>query len=262
LHLLFLAVIGKAIVSMELNRANPIPLYQQIKTLLDEMIQSGHLMPGERVPSEKELQDRFGVSRITVRQALQELTLEEKIIRVPGKGSFVLEPKIEPLTALTSFSENMRAQGLVPSYSGASVECCEAPAKIRSILELAEGELVVRIHRLMLADGVPMAIQDAYIPALVQQRDPHLFSPEILNITSMYNIFERELNVPLVRAEEYVEASLASSEEASLLSIQPNSLVLVITRITFSTDDKPVEYVRLTFRADRYRYRVELFRPR
>jgi GntR family transcriptional regulator len=247
---------------MELNRANPTPLYQQIKSLLEEMIQSGHLMPGERVPSEKELQDRFGVSRITVRQALQELSLEEKIIRVPGKGSFVLEPKVEPLTALTSFSENMRAQGLVPSYSGTSVECGEAPTRIRSILELADGELAIHIHRLMLADGVPMAIQDAYVPESVQQRNPRLFSPEILNITSMYNIFERELNVPLVRAEEYVEASLASSEEAALLSIQPNSLVLVITRITSTSDDKPVEYVRLTFRADRYRYRVELFRPR
>ena len=247
---------------MELNRSDPVPLYQQIKNYLNDMIMNGRLAPGHRLPSEKELQDRFGVSRITVRQALQELPLEEKVMRVPGKGTFVLQPKIEPLTALTSFSENMRAQGLEPSYCQAQVELVEPPATVRTVLDLSKGEQAVHIHCLMLADGLPMAIQDEYLPPGIYRRNPRLFTPEVLNVTSLYNILERELGIPLIRAEEYVDVARASPQEAELLTMEPDDLVLVITRITVTDDDIPVEYVKLTFRADCYRYRVELFRPR
>lgn len=247
---------------MELNRTDPTPLYQQIKKYLNQMILDGRLTPGQRLPSEKELQDQFGVSRITVRQALKELTLEDKIVGVPGKGTFVLEPKVEPLTALTSFSENMRAQGLEPSYRHARVELIKPPSKVCTVLGLSKEEGAVHIHRLMLADGVPMAIQDEFLPHRVYRRNPHLFTPEVLNVTSLYNLLERELDIPLTHAEEYVEASTASPDEAKLLAIEADDLVLVITRIAFTNDDSPVEYVKLTFRADCYRYRVELFRPR
>ena len=247
---------------MELSRTDPVPLYQQLKNHLNKMILDGRLVPGQRLPSEKELQDQFGISRITVRQALQELTSEEKIVRVPGKGTFVLEPKVEPLTALTSFSENMRAQGLEPSYRHAHVELITPPAKVGTVLGLGEAEKAVHIHRLMLADGIPMAIQDEFLPHSVYRCNPRLFTPEVLNVTSLYNLLERELDAPLVRAEEYVDASKASPDEAKLLEINAGDLVLVITRIAFTQDDTPLEYVKLIFRADCYRYRVELFRPR
>jgi GntR family transcriptional regulator len=107
-----------------------------------------------------------------------------------------------------------------------------------------------------------MAIQEEFLPHSIYQRNSRLFTPEVLNGTSLYNLLERELDVPLVRAEEYVDASTARPSEAELLAIKPGDLVLVITRITFTTDNSPIEFVKLIFRADRYRYRVELFRPR
>jgi GntR family transcriptional regulator len=197
-----------------------------------------------------------------VRQAIQELALEEKVVRVPGKGTFITQPKIEPLTALTSFSENMRAQGLEPSYRQARVVLSDPPPRVRTVFRLGKEDQVVHIHRVLLADGAPMAIQEEFLPHSIYQRNSRLFTPEVLNGTSLYNLLERELDVPLVRAEEYVDASTARPSEAELLAIKPGDLVLVITRITFTTDNSPIEFVKLIFRADRYRYRVELFRPR
>lgn len=238
-----------------------VPLYQQLKIHLNELIKSGQLKSGERLPSEKELEEQFGVSRITVRRALQELAGEEKILRVPGKGSFVLKPKIEPLTALTSFSENMRAQGFKPSYRNAQIKIVKPPAKVASVFEKYGEERALNLHRILLADDEPMAIQDAYLPHFVYQRDPLIFTPETFNVTSLYSALELRLGIPLVRAEESVEASIASPQEAKQLNIQTGDLILVINRITYSSDSNPIEYVNLIFRADRYRYRVELFRP-
>lgn len=247
---------------MKINRADRIPLYQQIKQHINNMLLDGRLKPGQCLPSEKELQEQLGVSRITVRQALQELTLEEKVVRVPGKGTFVTHPKIAPLTALTSFSENMRAQGLEPSYQYTHLELIEPPSKVRSALKLGEQEKTLHIHRLMLADGLPMAIQDSFLSENLYRRNPRLFTPEVLNISSLYNLLERELDVSLVHAEEFVDASTARPSEAELLGIKPGDIIMLITRITFSTNNNPIEYVKLVYRADRYRYRVELFRPK
>ena len=102
--------------SRTIDSESIVPLYKQLFHYLNSAIQNHEFKPGDRIPSENELAREFNISRVTIRRALQELAQQEKIVSVPGKGSFVLQPKIEPLTALTSFSENMRAQGYEPSY--------------------------------------------------------------------------------------------------------------------------------------------------
>ena len=246
---------------MAFSTTTMIPLYQQLKTHLENLIHEGIIKPGEKLPSEKDLEEQFSVSRITVRRALQELEAEDKIARYPGKGSFVLQPKIEPLTALTSFSENMRAQGFEPSYRLTTVKLVKAPPKVAQFFQDHNDEKVMNINRLLLADEIPMAIQEAYLPGFVYEAAPRLFVPEVLNIISMYSTLEYQLGIKLVRAEEFVEASQATLAEAELLSIKRGDLVLVITRLTRAENDRPIEFVKLVFRADRYRYRVELFRP-
>jgi len=238
-----------------------LPLYQQIQNHLESLIINGQLGPGHQLPSEKELEVQFGVSRVTVRRALQELSIDGKIQTVTGKGSFVLKPKIEPLTALTSFSENMRAQGYKPSYQNAVIFIISPNPKIKGILDLKEGENVAYLTREMLADGLPMAIQDAFFPERIYSRNPELFTPEILNNISFYKVLEIELGVLLKRAEESVDAAPATEEEARKLNINPGDVVLIIKRTTFDINDQPVEYVKLVFPAERYRYKVELFRP-
>ena len=237
------------------------PLYIQVKEFLEELIDRGELKPGDRLPSEKELEVKFGVSRITVRHALQALASDERILRIPGKGSFLREPKVEPLTALTSFSENMRASGRVPSYTQTRVSILEPPPNVTIALELNTDQRVLHIHRLMLADGQPMAIQDAYLPHHIYERNPLLFKPEVLDNVSMYKVMEIELGVNLFRAEEQVDAAPAYPSEARDLAIAEGEVVLITKRTTYDIDGKPVEYVKLVFPASRYRYKVELFRP-
>lgn len=238
-----------------------VPLYKQLFHYLNSAIESNQLKPGDRIPSENELAKEFNISRVTIRRALQELSHQEKIVSVPGKGSFVLKPKIEPLTALTSFSENMRAQGYEPSYRDTVVTFISPTKQIQSHLKVSEKERVLHIHRLMLADGIPMAIQNVYLAERVYRRNPSLFIPEILNQISLYKIFELELGLSLFRADEWVDASKATQEEADLLHIKKDDLVLVIDRVTYSTTEPdPIEFVHQLYNDSRYRYKVELFR--
>ena len=238
-----------------------VPLYKQLIQYLLSAIETHQLKPGDRIPSENELSKKFNISRVTVRRALQELAYQEKIVSVPGKGSFLREPKVEPLAALTSFSENMRASGRVPSYSQTHVSLVEPPANVAAILQLHAGERVMHIHRLMLADGQPMAIQDAYLPYYIYERNSLLFKPDVLDNTSMYKVMEVEIGIKLFRAEEQVEAAIAYPNEARDLAISEGEVVLISKRTTYDLDQKPVEYVKLIFPASRYRYKVELFRP-
>lgn len=246
---------------VDLDRNHILPLYEQVEKYLGSLIDSGSLDPGDKLPSEKNLEDKFGVSRVTIRRALQELAHEGRIVRVPGKGSFVLQPKIEPLTALTSFSENMRAQGYEPSYQQAKISIIEANPKITNKLQLPINSKVLHVSRLMLADGLPMAIQDAYLPYSIYQKKPSLFTPEVLTNISMYKVLELELGEKLYRADEWVDASRADPSEAEKLKISPGDLLLIIERLTLSQENQPIEYVKLIYPANRYRYKVELFRP-
>ena len=238
-----------------------VPLYKQLFNYLNAQIEGHQFKPGDRIPSESELAKEFNISRVTIRRALQELAHQEKIVSVPGKGSFVLQPKIEPLTALTSFSENMRAQGYEPSYQDTQVTVISPTKQIQAHLKVPEKEQVLHIHRMMLADGVPMAIQNVYLAERVYCRNRSLFVPEILNRISLYKLFELQLGLSLFRADEWVDASKATQEEAGLLQIKKDDSVLVIDRVTYAmTEPDPIEYVHQLYSASRYRYKVELFR--
>ncbi len=243
-----------------LSRRSPVPLYRQLKSVLARRIELGELAPGS-VTSEQELGAEFQVSRITIRQALAELEREGRVLRVPGKGTFVAERrKLEPQSALTSFSENMRALGMAPSY--ASVRVTEAPAteEVSARLMIPSGEPVLRIERVMLADDIPMALMRAQLPRRIYERGRGLFTPARLADHSFYLTLELDLGIELWKAKETVEATTADEEEARLLNLGVDDLLLVVHRHTLDRDGHPVEYTQLRYRADLYRYQVELFR--
>jgi GntR family transcriptional regulator len=196
-----------------------VPLYKQLFHYLNSAIENHEFKPGDRIPSENELAREFNISRVTIRRALQELVHQEKIVSVPGKGSFVLQPKIEPLTALTSFSENMRASGRIPSCSQTRVTLEEPPPNVAEVLQLYATERAMHIYRLMLADGQSMAIQNSYLPSYIYERNSVLFKPEVLDNTSAYKVMEIEIGIKLFRAEEQVEAAIAYPNEAKDLAI-------------------------------------------
>jgi GntR family transcriptional regulator len=242
-----------------LSRASPVPLYRQVRHEIVRRIDDGRLVPGE-MTTEQELSAEYGVSRITIRQALAELAREGRVLRVPGKGTFVADrPKLEPQSALTSFSENMEALGRRPSYR--SIRVAEVPAaeSVARALAVAPDAPVLRIERLLLADGIPMAVMRAHLPERTYGRDRALFSVERLARESLYRTLERDLSIQLWKARETVEAATAD-DDAEPLGLAPDDLLLVVHRHTLDRDANPVEYTQLRYRADLYRYQVELYR--
>lgn len=242
-----------------LIHGSPIPLYRQIKRAIATRIDDGSLSPGTRT-SEQELSSQFGVSRITVRQALGELEREGRILRVPGKGTFVAEPrKVEPQSALTSFSENVAALGLRPGYRTLAVDDISASAELIDALQIDEDVSVLRVERVMFADETPISVMTTYFPSRIYAKSRHLFDSERLNATSLYSTLEDDLGIVLWKASETVEAAKAG-DDADLLELTRDDLVLVIHRRTLDRSGRPVEYMKARYRADLYRYSVELLR--
>ena len=238
-----------------LRRDAPEPLYLQIKEYLVAEIDAGRLQPDQRIPSERILSQQFNVGRMTVRQALLELMHEGKIYTRMGKGTFVLEPKIDQqLRALTGFSQEMRNRGGSPSSSVLEANVIAALPEISVSLRILPGSDVFMLSRLRLSDEVPLAIETAYLP---YAKFPGLLQHNFEN-ESLYQVLEQDYGIKLVQAEQTLEAKLASSYEIEMLSLKPPSPVLKMQRLTYNQEGEPVEYVLSTYRGDRYKFRSTL----
>lgn len=232
------------------------PLYEQIKSHLLQQIEDGKYPPHSKIPSERSLSRKFGVSRMTVKHAIQELVFNERLYTRIGKGTFVSEPPItQQLSTLTSFSEDM--QNLGKSTSSRVLDATEQPATsaLAQSLHVAVGAPLIRLKRLRLADGQPIAIETSHLnhDYCLGLLDAHDFSQ-----TSLYSALRDDHGLQLSYAEQRIKARLANPEEAALLAIEPSFPLLHITRTTFLTDDTPVEYVESAYRGDRYVFRARL----
>lgn len=245
---------------MILDKNSPIPLYYQIKNYLMKKIKEDDFKEGEKLLSEPKMMEKFDVSRSTVRKALGELEKEGYVEKFHGKGTIVRKPKITPLAALTSFSENMEKAGLKPSYETKNIEICTPPANISKFfnIEPDKKNTTLFIRRVMLADLKPIAIQEAYLPMSLVEPVMEYFTEEYLNKNSMYKLLEDKLNIILWEAEENINAIQADSEEKELLKMNSKKPLLLINRKTYNKNKMPIEYVRLTFRADVYSYKFKL----
>jgi GntR family transcriptional regulator len=243
-----------------IDRRTSTPLYVQLKDAVATEIRNGGLKPGDRVGSESELERIHGVSRITVRQAINALVQEGSLYRVPGKGTYVATRKVDPLAAFTSFSENMRTQGLIPSYRLLAAELADPSAEIRQELRLGEKERAFLIERLLLADDEPLGLQTGFYPQRYFGSGDGKIAPDSLSSASLYAALERMLDAPLWKAEETVKPAIANRKEVALLGITAGAPVLVVRRLSYLASGDPVESVKLVFRGDKYRYRVDLYR--
>jgi GntR family transcriptional regulator len=239
-----------------IDRHSAVPLYLQIRNLLWQAIQYGQLPAHRQAPSERELSELTGVSRMTVRQALQTLISEGWLYTVPGKGTFVAEgPKIEQdLQHLSGFTEEVQAQGYTPGSRVLKVEIVPADEEKAHIFGILPGALLICIVRQRLANGVPVALETAH---LVQAAFPGLEHIKLDN-NSLYDVLQNRYNIYLTRAVQAIEADKADETIGALLDIPAHEPVLAMKRITYTADDRPVEYVLSTYRADRFRLRVEL----
>jgi GntR family transcriptional regulator len=240
---------------MKLRREAPTPLYLQLKNALVADIDAGQYKPHQRLMSERELGEKFKVSRMTVRQALTEMIREGILYTQVGKGTYVNDSKIkQELQTLTGFSQDMSARGTAASGQVLEARVIPATLALAAIFSVPMNTEIVLLSRLRLSDDNPLAIEEAYIR--------HQICPGILaydfSKESLYNVLATQYNTILVRAEQTMEAGLATSTEAELLQITPPSPVLRIERLSYNEQHTLVEYVRSTYRGDRYKFHTTL----
>jgi GntR family transcriptional regulator len=238
-----------------LSRQSKLPLYLQLYEILHGELRRGQWKPGDMLPAESELMQRFEVSRITVRQVLDMLVKDGLIYRQQGRGTFVAHPTIEQTQArIVSFTEDMRQRGFEPGTEVLDAGLLPAPADIADRLGVEPAEELAHIRRLRLADGEPMSIEDAY---LVHRYFPGLLSRDYA-AKPLRRTLEEEYGVRLVRAKQVVRAIRAPREAVSLLSVRRGAALLFIERVSFSAQGVPVEFLRIHYRGDRYALYNEL----
>ena len=236
-----------------MNRAN-LPLYLQLQEVLKDDIQNGRLKPGDQLPPERELSEQFRMSRMTVRQALNQLVNDGLLFRVQGKGTFVARPKItQNLWQLSSFTEDMLSRGMKPGAVVIEQEIIHADHKLAEYFQLEKDMRLIKIRRLRTADGEPIALETTHLPY-------HAFSGILEKDLqgSLYELLAREYSIVLVRARQSIEARDARPLEAGLLKIPEKTPVLIIERLSYDNNMHVIEYVNSCYRADKYKFYVEL----
>jgi GntR family transcriptional regulator len=232
-----------------------VPKYYELRQWLRQHIDG--LTPGTPVPPERTLSDQFQISRTTVRQALHDLAVEGRIVRMQGRGTFVATPKVTQNLQLTSYTEDMRAQGLSPGARLIDVTITESEPDVAQSLGLAEGTPVTRVERVRYANGEPMAVETVYLD---HRRFPGI-GDELTEDTSLYAVLEDKYGVVPAHGEETIETVLAPPAVSRLLGTAATTPMLMLSRTSRDDHDRPVEYVRSLYRGDRFRLAARLTRP-
>jgi len=233
-----------------LDKASFTPLYVQIQQQLTTRIRSGKLRPGHALPGEEELSRLFGVSRMTSRQALQGLKQDGLAHRERGRGTFVMEAKVEKdITHLMGFTAEMRALGKQASARVLEKKVSPATPQIAERLHLAVGAPVWMLRRLRLADRKPMAIEEVFLPL---DRFPGLDKMDFSKL-SLYEALRTKFSIRTRAADENIEARHATRAEALLMKVPPRTSLLVITRVLLDDAGVPIETARSLYRGDLYR---------
>lgn len=236
-----------------------VPLYHQIQHLLRHRIHSGLYPPGTQIPSEHELSRELAVSRVTLREALRELVREHLLIKVQGKGTFVASnpPKRLSPVRYTGFLEELQERVRKLKVTEVDVTRTPATAELREALQLdAAATEVTLIKRLRHIDDEPFSYTRNYLPIEIGDRIPvdDLYSLPLLKI------LQEDLQIPIVMARETIEAAPADPDTARRLGIPALYPVLHMTRVMYTTNERPFELVDIYYRADKYHYSVKMMR--
>jgi GntR family transcriptional regulator len=238
-----------------LDKRSPVPLYYQLRTVIEERIDSGEWPPDTLVPSERELCEQFRISRITVRQALAELVRDGRLVRSHGRGTFVAHSQVKKcLLPLMGFSEDIRRHGQRPGARVLQFEAVQATPSVTKALQLGSGEQVLLLRRLRLANGTPMAMESVHLPIRLL---PGVLE-ESFEDRSLYEILKERYNIVPTLANQQWQAVACPPRDAALLGIRKGSPVFSVERTTFDQSGRPFEYVESFFRGDKYIFFGEL----
>lgn len=235
------------------------PLYQQIKVLMLQSLQSGEWKPSAAIPSEMDLAARFKVSQGTVRKAIDELAAENLLVRRQGKGTFVAThaEKLVQYRFLRLFPDNGSINDEGPAQREI-VDCkrTRASAEIAKALAIRPGDAVLQVRRVLSFSGIPTILEDLWLPGtpfkgLTAERLRDYNGP-------MYALFETEFGVRMVRAEEKIRAVLPDPEQCALLQTAAHTPLLSVERTAFTYNDTPMEIRRGLYLTDTHYYRNTL----
>lgn len=233
----------------ELERGTGVPAHVQIERWLLGSIGRGELAPGDRLPGERELAGRLGVSRMTLRQALARLELDGVLVRVPGRsgGAFVAEPRADcDLTGVAGFTEQLRRAHPRARTRVLTARTVPAPAPVAAALGLAAGEPVHEVMRVRSAGRSPVALERSFLPALPGLLEEDLSGPLHALLAGKYDLAPRSML-------EHLDPVVATAEEAAELGIEPGAPLMRIERTARAAGGTPVEHARDLFRPDRVR---------
>jgi GntR family transcriptional regulator len=235
------------------------PLYQQIKSLILQSLETGEWKPGEAIPSEMDLAARFRVSQGTVRKAIDELAAENLVIRRQGKGTFVATHAEQHVQY--RFLKLMPDSGDRDSEGPAQrtvLECkrIRSTADVARALALRSGDSVVQVRRILAFGGQPTILEDLWLPGTTFKG---LSAEQVAGYHGpTYAMFEVEFGVRMVRAEERIRAVAADAQQAVLLKVEQGSPLLSVERVAYTYNDVPMELRRGLYRTDTHHYRNDL----
>jgi GntR family transcriptional regulator len=240
----------------QINRFNSaIPIYVQIAGTLLNRIESGELVPGDRLPPERELSEMLSVNRMTVRRALNMLEGQGLLIRRRGDGTYVAGPKIElHADTLFPFTKGMQRKGYLPGARIITFEKKMADASVATLLGLPVSAPVYYIHRLRLINQEPVMLEVITIPA---ERFPDFEDYDLVS-RSLFEVLETEYKVTVSQARQSLEPVLASEYEAQLLEIEPGAPLMLERRVSLDKNSYPIEYSKELYRGDRFRFVTEI----
>lgn len=245
------------IAGVNLDRFHPVPLYHQLAEAISNLIRGGVLIPGDRLPAERDLAELVGMSRMTARQALAQLERNGDIVVRHGIGTFVSSPKVTyDALHLQGFTESALADGFTVSTRVVRLEIGPASPAVAEQLGLKPGASVVKIARKRFVDQTPLLFETSY---LVAERFGALVDAD-LSKNSLYDLLEQRFGVRLSHADEAIEAGLAG-DEAEHLDLPAHQPVLVLSGVAFD-GDQPIEAFRSVYLADRVRLTISSTRER
>jgi GntR family transcriptional regulator len=231
----------------------PRPKHAQLSDVLAELAVR-ELGPDAAIPSERELTEAYGVSRATVRKAIESLIGQGLLHRIPGKGTFVARPRVESRLHLASFSQDMRRRGFTPSTRLLRVDLDRPPADVAAALALGTAGQAWRVDRVRLADGQAMALENGWYPR------PPLPDLDAHDLTgSLYELFATEYGLRIDAAEQTLWGETAEGATARRLDAPPHTPLLVFRRVS-TASGRPVEHVESRYRGDRYQLHMTLGR--
>lgn len=248
---------GERLKGSRIDPTSRVPLYHQIYVVMRNLIYSGQLGPGEVVPGEQDLAENFGVSRITAKRALNEMAAAGLVVRERGRGTRVVlrPPAPSVTTSLEGWLENISLMGIATEARVLEFDYLPANEDVANALRLEPGEPVQRSVRVRSLDGESMSYLVTWLPEDIGRG----FERDDLSQYALLTLLERA-GVKVASARQSVSATVADPAVSAALNIDPGAPLLEVRRLVFDASDRPVEYIRVLYRPDRYRFEMDLKR--